>query len=88
MSRLACFVLRPAAIPIRLQDPEDEDLPDEIDTDELLRSLAPKQMVAPRHRWRRSRWMRYCPVALAEGNLVLGKPNLGVRCVTPAMLKQ
>lgn len=79
MSRLACFVLRPAAIPIRLQDGEEEELPDEIDTDDLLRSLAPKQMVAPRHRWRRSKWGRYCPVSLAEGNLLLGKPEFGVR---------
>jgi adenylate/nucleoside-diphosphate kinase len=78
MSLLGCFVLRPAAIPIRLQDPDDEELPDDIDTDELLRSLASKQMVAPRHRWRRSRWGRYCPVALAEGNLLLGKPEFGV----------
>ena len=79
MTRLSCFVLRPAAVPIRLQDPEDEDIPEDIDTDELMRTLAPKEMVAPRFRWRRSRWLRNCPVALAEGNLTPGKPEFAVR---------
>ena len=75
-------MLRPAAVPIRLQDPEDDEVPEDIDTDELMRSLAPKEMVAPRYRWRRSRWLRYCPVALAEGNLAQGKPEFAVRCVS------
>lgn len=79
MSRLNCFVLRPAAVPIRLQDPEDEEIPEEIETDELMRSLAPKQMVAPRFRWRRSRWLRNCPVALYEGDITPGKPEFAVR---------
>ena len=79
MSRLNCFVLRPAAVPIRLQDPEDDEVPEEIETDELLRSLAPKQMVAPRYRWRRSKWLRSCPVALSEGNVIQGKPDFAVR---------
>lgn len=79
MSRLDCFVLRKAAVPRRLHDPEDEELPEEIDTDELMRTLAPKQMVAPRYRWRRSRWLRNCPVALFEGNLIAGKPEYAVR---------
>jgi len=72
-------VLRPAACPIRLHDPEEEEIPEEIDTDELMRSLASKQMVAPRFRWRRSRWLRNCPVALQEGNIIPGKPDLAVR---------
>ena len=29
--------------------------------------------MAPRFRWRRSRWLRYCPVALQEGMMVPGK---------------
>jgi len=78
-SRLNCFVLRPAAVPMRLHDPEEEEIPEEIDTDELMRSLAPKQMVAPRYRWRRSKWLRNCPVALHEGNIVAGKPDMAVR---------
>ena len=73
-------MLRPAAVPIRLQDTmEDEELPEDMETDELLRALAAKEMVAPRYRWRRSRWQRFCPVALAEGNLKQGKPEFAVR---------
>ena len=79
MNRLGCFVLRPAAVPISLQDAEEEDIPDEIDTDELMRSLGPKKFVGPRYRWRRSKWLRYCPVALAEGNLMQGKVEYAVR---------
>ena len=79
MTRLSCFVLRPAAVPTRLVDGDEDELPEDIDTDELMRTLAPKKMVAPRFRWRRSRWLRYCPVALAEGNLTPGKPEFAVR---------
>ena len=79
MARLNCFVLRPAAVPIRLQDPEEDEIPEEVETDELMRTLAPKQMVAPRYRWRRSRWLRNCPVALSEGSVTQGKPDFAVR---------
>lgn len=79
IQKLNCFVIRPAAVPIRLHDSEEEEIPEEVETDELMRSLAPKQMVAPRFRWRRSRWLRYCPVALYDGNKVLGKPEFAVR---------
>lgn len=79
LQKLNCFVIRPAAVPIRLHDSEEEEIPEEVDTDELMRTLAPKQMVAPRFRWRRSRWLRYCPVALYDGNKVLGKPEFAVR---------
>ena len=77
--KLSCFVARPAAVVTRLQDPDEVELPEEIDTDELMRALAPREMVAPRYRWRRSRWLRNCPVALVEGNLVPGKPEFAVR---------
>ena len=76
--RLSCFCLRPAAVPMRLLDPEDEEPPEEMETDELMRSMAPKGMVAPRYRWRRSRWLRNCPVAMSEGNLIPGKPEFTV----------
>ncbi len=79
MSRLGCFVLRPAAVPQRLLDPEDDEIPEDAETDELMRALGPKLMVAPRFRWRRSRWLRYCPVAMSEGNMIPGKPEFAVR---------
>lgn len=74
-----CFVVRPAAAPILLQGEEEEETPEDIDTDELMRSLASRKMLAPRFRWRRSRWLRYCPVALFEGSKILGKPDHAVR---------
>ncbi len=79
MSRLKCFVLRPAAVVQRLFDEEDEDVPEDMETEELMRMLAPRKMVAPRFRWRRSRWLKFCPVALAQGNLTPGKPEFAVR---------
>lgn len=78
MARLSCYVLRPAAVPIPLSDPDDEEAAEELETDELLRSMASKNMVAPRFRWRRSRWLRNCPVALSEGNLTPGKAQYTV----------
>ena len=77
--RLGCFVLQPAAVPIRLHENEEEEIPEDIDTDELMRATATKHYVGPKYRWRRSRWGRYCPVSLAEGNLVHGKPEFAVR---------
>lgn len=72
-------MLRPAAVPLRLLDPEDEELPEEIETEELMRMMAPKQMVGPRFRWRRSKWLRNCPVSLYEGNIVSGKADFTIR---------
>lgn len=77
--RLQCFVLRRAAVVQRIYDPEDEEMPEDIETEDLVRAMANRKVPAPRFRWRRSRWLRYCPVALAEGNLVMGKPEFTVR---------
>ncbi|KAI8508323.1 adenylate kinase [Branchiostoma belcheri] len=78
MTKLDTFILRRAAVPIRLHDQEEEELPEDMETEELLRTLASKETVAPRFRWRRSRWLRVCPVAMSEGNLVQGKPEFAV----------
>ena len=77
LMRLSCFVLRPAAAPIVLKQPDDE-LIEDMETEDLMRVLSSKCRLAPRYRWRRSRWERYCPVAMAEGNLVQGKPEFAV----------
>lgn len=79
LSRMDCFVLHRAAVPLRLADPEDEEINEDTETDDLMRQLGPKRMVAPRYRWRRSKWLRNCPVALADGNLLQGKPEFAVR---------
>ncbi|XP_077973287.1 adenylate kinase 9-like [Styela clava] len=78
VNKLDTYVLRRAAVPMRLQNPDEEELPDEIETEELLRTLAAYQMPAPRYRWRRSKWGRICPVALKEGSILQGKPDLAV----------
>ncbi|NXW85873.1 KAD9 kinase, partial [Alopecoenas beccarii] len=46
--------------------------------DELLRVLSSYKLIAPRYRWRRSRWGQACPVALKEGDIVMGSPDLAV----------
>ncbi|NXO06420.1 KAD9 kinase, partial [Oriolus oriolus] len=46
--------------------------------DELLRALSSYKLIAPRYRWRRSRWGQVCPVALKEGDIVMGKPEFAV----------
>ncbi|MBN3315008.1 KAD9 kinase, partial [Atractosteus spatula] len=78
MSRLETMAVRSAAVPIRLLQLEEEELPEEIDNEELLRTLSSSKMVAPGYRWRRSRWGRACPVALKQGNVIMGKPEFSV----------
>ncbi|NXA07744.1 KAD9 kinase, partial [Sapayoa aenigma] len=46
--------------------------------DELLRALSSCNLIAPRYRWRRSRWGQACPVALKGGDIVMGNPDLAV----------
>uniref|UniRef100_A0A8B9DH83 Adenylate kinase 9 n=1 Tax=Anser cygnoides TaxID=8845 RepID=A0A8B9DH83_ANSCY len=46
--------------------------------DELFRVLSSFKQIAPRYRWRRSRWGQACPVALKEGDIVMGDPELAV----------
>ncbi|XP_077977825.1 adenylate kinase 9-like isoform X2 [Glandiceps talaboti] len=77
-TKLNTFTLRRAAVPIRLHDPDGEEIPEDLETDELMRTLAGNEMVAPRYRWRRGRWARACPVELQRGNVVMGKPEFAV----------
>lgn len=49
--------------------------------DELFRALSSYKLIAPRYRWRRSRWGQVCPVALKEGDIVMGNPEFAVRLV-------
>ncbi|KAF1515911.1 Adenylate kinase 9, partial [Eudyptes moseleyi] len=46
--------------------------------DELFRVLSSYKLLAHRYRWRRSRWGQACPVALKEGDIVMGNPDLAV----------
>ncbi|CAB1435475.1 unnamed protein product [Pleuronectes platessa] len=77
MSRLGSLAIKRVSIPILLHQ-ADEDLPEEADTEELLRHMSSTNPVAPGFRWRRSRWGSTCPVALKEGRMVPGQPELSV----------
>ncbi|NWR57987.1 KAD9 kinase, partial [Bucorvus abyssinicus] len=46
--------------------------------DELFRVLSSCKRIAHRYQWRRSRWGQACPVALKEGDIVMGNPDLAV----------
>ncbi|KAM6954065.1 adenylate kinase 9 [Aplochiton taeniatus] len=78
LSRLATMGGSSPSVPVRLLQFEEEELPEEIDTEELLRTLSSSKAVAPGFRWRRSRWGRTCPVALREGRTIKGKPEFSV----------
>jgi len=74
----ASLVARPA-VPLRLQGLEDgEEVAEDTDTEDMLRTLAASKMLAPGFRWRRSRWGRLCPVSLFEGSTKLGNPQFAV----------
>ncbi|XP_053879143.1 adenylate kinase 9 isoform X1 [Malaclemys terrapin pileata] len=77
IARLQSMGLRNGALITRLQNPEEE-LSEGMETDELFRTLSSFKIIAPRYRWCRSRWGRACPVALKEGNIVMGLPDLAV----------
>ncbi|XP_029352962.1 adenylate kinase 9 [Echeneis naucrates] len=77
MSRLGSMAIKPVSIPILLHQ-SDEELPVDADMEDLLRIVASSKTVAPGFRWRRSRWGQTCPVALKEGKIIPGKPELSV----------
>ncbi|XP_024863203.1 adenylate kinase 9 isoform X2 [Kryptolebias marmoratus] len=78
MTRLVSMALKRVSVPVPLHHPDDEELPESIDTDDLLRIMSSSRTVAPGFRWRRSRWGRTCPVALKEGKIFPGKPEFSV----------
>ena len=79
MTKLNTFGLSRALTTLRLQGEDSEEISNDADTDDILRSLAAAEMVAPRFRWRRSRWGRLCPVELYNGSIVNGSPQYAVR---------
>ncbi|XP_077031305.1 adenylate kinase 9 isoform X3 [Agelaius phoeniceus] len=67
-----------AAPVVRLQSEQEEETLEGKQNDELLRALSSYKLIAPRYRWRRSRWGQVCPVALKEGDIVMGNPEFAV----------
>ncbi|XP_044232196.1 adenylate kinase 9 isoform X1 [Thunnus albacares] len=78
MSRVGSMAIQRVSIPVLLHQNDDEELPEDIDTEDLLRIMSSSKVVAPSFRWRRSLWGRTCPVALKEGMVIPGKPELSV----------
>ncbi|KAM4713125.1 adenylate kinase 9 [Anableps anableps] len=78
MTRFQTMALQPVSVPVLLSQYAEEELPENIDTESLLRLMASIKTMAPGFRWRRSRWGRTCPVALKEGNIIPGKPEFSV----------
>ncbi|XP_069661200.1 adenylate kinase 9 isoform X2 [Haliaeetus albicilla] len=75
--RLQSLGVRNAAPITRLQSQQEEIL-EGLENDELFRVLSSYKLIAHRYRWRRSRWGQACPVALKEGDIVMGNPDLAV----------
>ncbi|KAK2856221.1 hypothetical protein Q5P01_004956 [Channa striata] len=78
ISRLESMAIKPVSIPTLIQHSGDEELPEDIETEDLLRIMCSSKMMVPGFRWKRSRWGRTCPVALKEGNVIPGKPGFCV----------
>ncbi|KAM8809905.1 adenylate kinase 9 [Eudromia elegans] len=77
VSRLQSMGVQNAAPITRLQSQQEETL-EGLENDELFRILSSCKLIANRFRWRRSRWGQACPVALKEGDIVMGIPDLAV----------
>ncbi|OBS78550.1 hypothetical protein A6R68_19059, partial [Neotoma lepida] len=80
IERLKYLNLRRAAIITKLQSTEEE-INDIIDTEELFRTISSYKLIGPRYRWQRSRWSRYCPVSLKDGNMISGSADFSVSCL-------
>ncbi|XP_068016605.1 adenylate kinase 9-like isoform X3 [Melanerpes formicivorus] len=78
VARLQSLGVQNAAPITRLQSEEEEGQLEGLENDELFRVLSSYKRIAPRYRWRRSRWGQACPVALKEGDIVMGNPDLAV----------
>ncbi|XP_074006927.1 adenylate kinase 9 [Numenius arquata] len=75
--RLQFLGVRNGAPVTRLQSQQEETL-EGLENDELFRVLSSCALIARRYRWHRSRWGQACPVALKEGDIVMGNPDLAV----------
>ncbi|XP_053917119.1 adenylate kinase 9 isoform X2 [Cuculus canorus] len=68
----------PNGAPITRLQSQEEEMLEGLESDELFRVLSSYNRIAHRCRWRRSRWGQACPVALKEGDILMGNPDLAV----------
>ncbi|XP_005914603.1 adenylate kinase 9 [Haplochromis burtoni] len=78
MSRLETLAINRVPVPVLLHQTEDEEMQEDVSTEDLLRIMSSYRIMVPGFRWRRSRWGRTCPVALKEGKVIPGKPQFSV----------
>ncbi|KAM4771030.1 adenylate kinase 9 [Rhinophrynus dorsalis] len=78
LSRLESLGLRHGAVVMKLQNSEEEETLEGAESDDIFRALASSHIIAPRYRWRRSRWGLTCPVALKDGFIKRGLPQFAV----------
>ncbi|KAL7987849.1 hypothetical protein Chor_006768 [Crotalus horridus] len=77
ITRLESMGQRHGALITKLQS-ADEEMLDGLENGELFRVLASYKLVGPRHRWHRSKWGRACPVALKDGDIIMGTADNAV----------
>ncbi|XP_075124277.1 adenylate kinase 9 [Leptodactylus fuscus] len=78
LSRLESLGLRHGAVVMKLYSSDEEEGVEGLEDDELMRTISSYHMIAPRYRWRRSRWGTLCPVALKEGYIKKGLAEFAV----------
>ncbi|XP_070589434.1 adenylate kinase 9 isoform X2 [Erythrolamprus reginae] len=77
ITRLESMGQRHGALITKLQG-ADEEMLDGLENGELFRVLASYKLVGPRYRWHRSKWGRACPVALKDGDIIMGSADNAV----------
>jgi adenylate/nucleoside-diphosphate kinase len=89
IERLNNFHVHKACKVLRLSDakdiPEEEvaaSLSDSIETEEMIQNLIIQKRLSPKFKWRRSKWLRYCPVSLKNGALVEGRSEFAAAYVS------
>lgn len=84
LERLNTFKISKANKPLRLNEvPEysEEDLlsggavGETVETEEMMQTVTNLKKLSSKYKWKRSRWLRYCPVALKNGSIVEGRPE-------------
>ncbi|XP_053340030.1 adenylate kinase 9 [Clarias gariepinus] len=78
ISHLDSMAVRRAAVPMRLVNTDEEELPKDMDVEEQLNMLSYRKTIAPGFRWQRSHWGCTCPVAFKEGRMIKGNPEFSV----------
>ncbi|CAI9737012.1 Hypothetical predicted protein [Octopus vulgaris] len=75
LMKFECCALSSAAVVQALNKEEEVD---DIDSEAIFKTFGSKEVLAGQYTWKRSRWSRFCPVSLYEGNIIKGKTEYAV----------